>query len=221
MLLLLIEDDHDLAAQVQSQLEADGHRVRWLADGQDALAEDPSPYALVILDLMLPRVGGLTVLKKYRERSDTPILVLSAKQDAAIKVKALQLGADDYVSKPFWPEELSARIAARMRRPMLQRDGSVELGRLTIDLVRRSAAVDSEEIALTRVEFEVLAVLARRPGAAVERERLVEEALDPERDGGVRTLDVHISRLRRKLGPCGPYLRTVWGVGYRLEVQDS
>ena len=221
VLLLLIEDDHALAQQVREQLEQDGHRVRWLANGDDALAEDPSPYALVILDLMLPGAGGLSILKSYRERSDTPILVLSAKQDAAIKVKALQLGADDYVTKPFWPEELAARIAARMRRPVLQREGVVELGELAIDLVQHAVRVRGEEVALTRVEFEVLASLARRGGGAVEREVLAEEALDPERDGTGRTLDVHVSRLRKKLGDCGASIRTIWGVGYRLEVAEA
>ena len=125
------------------------------------------------------------------------------------------------MTKPFWPEELAARIAARMRRPVLQREGVVELGELAIDLVQHAVRVRGEEVALTRVEFEVLASLARRGGGAVEREVLAEEALDPERDGTGRTLDVHVSRLRKKLGDCGASIRTIWGVGYRLEVAEA
>jgi two-component system response regulator MtrA len=220
MHLLLIEDDKALAEQVIAQLSAQDYRVRWLADGEIALREDPAPYALIVLDLMLPKVNGLEILKNYRSRSDTPILVLSAKQDAAIKVKALQLGADDYLTKPFWPEELSARIAARLRRPILKREGGVEIGRLFVDLTAHKASVDAEDIQLTRAEWELLAALARQTGAAISREDLVEATLDPSRDGTMRTLDVHVSRLRKKLGPCSNYLHTIWGVGYRLEVKD-
>jgi two-component system response regulator MtrA len=173
-----------------------------------------------VLDLMLPKVNGLEILKNYRSRSDTPILVLSAKQDAVIKVKALQLGADDYLTKPFWPEELSARIAARLRRPILKREGGVEIGRLFVDLTAHRASVDAEDIQLTRAEWELLAALARQTGAAISREDLMEATLDPSRDGTERTLDVHVSRLRKKLGPCSNYLHTIWGVGYRLEVKD-
>ncbi|HIG86226.1 MAG TPA: response regulator transcription factor [Planctomycetes bacterium] len=220
MHLLLIEDDKALAEQVIAQLSAQGYRVRWLADGEIALREDPAPYALIVLDLMLPKVNGLEILKNYRSRSDTPILVLSAKQDAVVKVKALQLGADDYLTKPFWPEELSARIAARLRRPILKREGGVEIGRLFVDLTAHRASVDAEDIQLTRAEWELLAALARQTGAAISREDLMEATLDPSRDGTMRTLDVHVSRLRKKLGPCSNYLHTIWGVGYRLEVKD-
>ena len=220
MNILLIEDDQALAQQVIAQLSEQEYRVRWLSDGQNALHEDPTPYALIVLDLMLPKVDGLDILKAYRGRCDTPILILSAKQDATIKVKALQLGADDYLTKPFWPEELTARIGARLRRPILQRAGGIEIGRLFVDLTGHTAKVDGEDIRLTRAEWDLLAALARQAGAAISREDLVEATLDPSRDGTLRTLDVHVSRLRNKLGPCSDYLCTIWGVGYRLEVPN-
>ena len=220
--ILIVEDEPEIADLIEFHLGRAGFGSSIVHSGREGLHEIQRQRPdLVILDLMLPGAGGLSILKSYRERSDTPILVLSAKQDAAIKVKALQLGADDYVTKPFWPEELAARIAARMRRPVLQREGVVELGELAIDLVQHAVRVRGEEVALTRVEFEVLASLARRGGGAVEREVLAEEALDPERDGTGRTLDVHVSRLRKKLGDCGASIRTIWGVGYRLEVAEA
>jgi two-component system response regulator MtrA len=220
--VLLVEDDVRLGRQVVSHLEGVGLRVRWLRDGDEALLEDPSPYALVVLDLMLPGAYGLDVLKRYRSRCEVPVMILSARNDTPDKVRALGLGADDYVTKPFWPEELVARVQARLRRPVLQRIDGVTLGPLTVDLDARRVTVEGRDVDLTRVEFDLLAALAKRPGAAVPRERLAEQVLDPERDGTERTLDVHVSRLRKKLGVAADCVATVWGVGYRLaEPKDS
>ncbi len=215
--ILLVEDDHKLGAQVVEQLGDAGYEVAWLREGASALRIEPREYGLLVLDLMLPGAHGLDVLKHWRTKSDSPVLVLSAKTDTAIKVRALELGADDYLTKPFWPEELLARVQARLRRPALARDGVLESGTIRIDLNARRVFVEEREIELTRVEFEILASFARRPGAAIARSWLVEHVLDPEREGGERTLDVHVSRLRKKLGAAGARVVTVWGVGYRLE----
>lgn len=215
--VLLVEDDASLGQQVVDRLRAAGFEPTWVRDGRAALALSPEPFALLILDLMLPGAHGFDVLKALRAESDVPVLVLSARNDASDKVRALELGADDYVSKPFWPEELVARIRARLRRPVLQRSGLLEAGELAIDLGARRVRVAGEEVELTRVEFDLLAALARRAGAAVSRAWLVEHVLDPDREGTERTLDVHVSRLRKKLGSCGRCVATVWGVGYRLE----
>jgi two-component system response regulator MtrA len=174
---------------------------------------------LVILDLMLPGAHGFDVLKALRsDHHHVPVLVLSARHEAADKVRGLELGADDYLTKPFWPEELLARVRARLRRPALAASGhTVEVAALRIDFDARLVTVEGATVDLTRVEFDLVAALARRPGAAVSRRWLAEHVLDPARDGGERTLDVHISRLRRKLGVAGALLATVWGVGYRLD----
>ena len=216
--ILLVEDDEHLGAQIVNHLRAAGFVPTWLRDGDEALCHSPKPYSMMILDLMLPGAYGLDVLKHLRVDSDLPVLVLSARNDTRDKVRALQLGADDYVTKPFWPEELVARVRARLRRPNLQREGAFSLGALEIDLEARRVQADGNDVELTKVEFDVLAALARRPGEAVARSWLVDNALDPDREGNERTLDVHVSRLRKKLGPCSKYVATVWGIGYRLEV---
>src|SRR4029077_10830253 len=139
----------------------------WIRDGGEALSHDFRPYALVILDLMLPGAHGLDVLKRLRERAGTPVLVLSALKTTFDKVRALKLGADDYMTKPFWPEELVARVNARLRRPDMQKEGVVEVGALRIDPATREITMRGKAIDLTRIEFELLAALVRRAGTAV------------------------------------------------------
>jgi two-component system response regulator MtrA len=168
---------------------------------------------------MLPGAGGLEILARIRERSGVPVLVLSAKSDAEVKVRAFEIGADDYLTKPFWPEELLARVRARLRRPQLESQAGadrIEVGPIAIDVPGHTARIDGKPLDLTRVEFDLLCALARRAGAAVGRKWLVDNVLDPRRQGDERTLDVHVFRLRKKLGEAGERLSTVWGVGYRL-----
>ncbi len=215
--ILLVEDDEKLGRQVLGHLRDAGYEASWVQDGEAALREDRDAVSLWILDLMLPGTYGLDVLKHVRAHSDVPVLVLSAQNDTAVKVRALELGADDYLTKPFWPEELVARVQARMRRPTAVREDRIELRGLTLDLQARRLTLRDEEIELTRVEFDLLAYLAQRPGAAVQRVWLAESVLDPGREGTDRTLDVHVSRLRKKLGAFGTCISTVWGVGYRFD----
>jgi two-component system response regulator MtrA len=215
--ILLVEDDVRLGEQVVARLVDAGFTPLWLRDGSDALVEDPSSYALIVLDLMLPGAHGLDILKRYRVSSETPVIVLSARNETSTKVRALELGADDYVTKPFWPEELLARIQARLRRPTLTAGGVYENGGLRVDFAARRAEASERIVDLTRVEFDILAALLRRPGAAVSRPWLAANVLDPDREGTARTLDVHVSRLRKKLGSVGARIATVWGIGYRFD----
>ncbi|MEI6669471.1 MAG: response regulator transcription factor [Acidobacteriota bacterium] len=217
--VLLVEDDEKLGKQVADGLRAAGFETEWATRGDEAMAADFGSFALVVLDLMLPGAHGFDVLKALRkEHHHVPVLVLSARQNTTDKVRALELGADDYLTKPFWPEELIARVHARLRRPALSEEAdALVVGSLRIDFAGRRATVGAAVVELTRVEFDLLATLARRPGAAVSRAWLVDHILDPARDGDERTLDAHVSRLRRKLGDAGKSVATVWGVGYRLE----
>jgi two-component system response regulator MtrA len=218
--ILLVEDDEKLGRQIVEHLTGAGFESAWLRDGGAALGLPPQSWALLILDLMLPGAHGLDVLKRWRQQCDVPVLILSARQDASVRVRALELGADDYMTKPFWPEELVARVQARLRRPVLARAGRVECGAIVIDVAARRAWVDDGEVELTKVEFELLHALAVRPGAAIARSWLVQNVLPRDRDGTERTLDVHVSRLRKKLGAAGARLATVWGVGYALHAGE-
>ncbi|MEO0649256.1 MAG: response regulator transcription factor [Planctomycetota bacterium] len=215
--ILLVEDDAKLGQQLTTQLREAGYEVTWLEDGSAARVANPDDFELLILDLMLPGTFGLDVLKGVRQRSDVPVLILSARDETTTKVRALELGGDDYMTKPFWPEELLARVQARLRRPTAVVDERIVAGRLEIELDSRQVSVEGRALELTRVEFDLLAELARRPNAAIPRDRLAEQILDPTREGTERTLDVHVSRLRRKLGDHAKCVATVWGVGYRFD----
>jgi two-component system response regulator MtrA len=218
--VLVIEDDAKLGAQVVEHLRRAGYEPAWWRDGNAVVAGERPEAALVILDLMLPGAHGFDILKALRANSEIPVLVLSARVDTHDKVRALALGADDYLTKPFWPEELMERVRARLRRPVLARGNVFEVGALRIDLATREAWVDGRAVELTRVELDLLAALARRPGAAVTRQWLADHVLDPESDGADRNLDAHMSRLRKKLG-AGALIKTVWGIGYRLAAEDE
>jgi two-component system response regulator MtrA len=217
--ILLLEDDQKLGAQIVEHLRRAGFEVDWRREGFAPNSDAIEGASLLILDLMLPGLYGMDVLRALRRSSDLPVLILSARMDAVDKVRALKLGADDYMTKPFWPEELVERVRARLRRPTMQKPGSVlRAGPLSLEVETREARLDGAALELTRVEFELLAALVRRPGQAVSRRWLAEHVLDPDRDGNERTLDVHVSRLRKKLGPL-QLIETVWGIGYRLRME--
>lgn len=213
--ILVVEDDPELGAQIRDALERERYVVEWWSEGRSVTAQDLRGLDLVVLDLMLPGLPGLDLLKQVRAVSDVPVLVLSARSETRDKIRAFELGGDDYLTKPFWPGELIERVRARLRRPALARGDVIAVGALEVGVAAHEVRLDGVPIALTPVEFALLHALARRAGEAVTRSWLVEHVLDPEREGGDRTLDVHISRIRKKLGG-NAMLQTVWGVGYRL-----
>lgn len=214
--ILLVEDDLALGQQVAETLSRAGFMPNWVRDGDEARSVEPDDYRVIILDLMLPGTYGMDLLKRYRATSEVPVIILSARDDTADKIRGLELGADDYVTKPFFPEELMARVHACLRRPNLTGSERLVVGAIRIDLERREVTGSSGPLTLTPVELEILTTLARRKGAAVTREALVDAALDSAHENSRRTLDVHISRLRAKLGDDAAQLETVWGIGYRL-----
>lgn len=219
--ILLVEDDVRLGDEVCQTLEDAGFDVTWVRDGNKASSVVVDDFDLVVLDLMLPGKHGFDLLKDWRQTSEVPVIILTARTDTFDKVRGFKLGGDDYMTKPFWPEELTARIQARLRRPTMDREEVKEIGPIEVSLDARSVAVNGADIELTKVEFDIIALLFRRLDKPVSRRQLVDQVLDEEREGGERTLDVHVSRIRKKLGEAAPHLETVWGVGYRLATQPK
>ena len=222
--VLIVEDDYKTADIVRLYLEKDGYDVDCSHDGRDGLdAVRSSPPDLVVLDLLLPGMSGLDVCRALRSESDVPIIVLTALSTEQDKLSGLDLGADDYVTKPFSPRELVARVRAVLRRTSDEDDftgaQTLTFEDLNLDLARHIVKVGVREAHLTPTEFRILTVLMREPGRLFSRTQLVEKALGYDYDGLDRTVDVHVLNLRRKIEP-GPdqpqYIRTVYGLGYKL-----
>jgi two-component system response regulator RegX3 len=212
--VLLVEDDQPIADSLRRGLVRYGYEVTWVRTGAEALAAAPAD--MVLLDLGLPDVDGLDVCRELRARGDVPIIVISARADEVDRVVGLEIGADDYVSKPFGVREVIARMraVARRVRPAAEQD-SLPGGRLVIDRRARRVHVDGAELQLSPKEYDLLAYLADAPGAALTREQIMEAVWDAHWFGPTKTLDVHIGALRRKLGDAA-VVETVRGVGFRL-----
>jgi two-component system response regulator RegX3 len=217
--VLLVEDDQPIADSLRRGLVRYGYEVTWVRTGAEALAAGPAD--MVLLDLGLPDVDGLDVCRELRARGDVPIIVISARADEVDRVVGLEIGADDYVSKPFGVREVIARMRAVARRVRPAADAqpaeqdSLPGGRLVIDRRARRVHVDGTELALSPKEYDLLAYLADAPGAALTREQIMEAVWDAHWFGPTKTLDVHIGALRRKLGDAA-VVETVRGVGFRL-----
>jgi len=215
--ILVVEDEDAIADPLVAGLRREGYDVSRVATGESAL--DAPPADLVLLDLRLPDIDGLDVCRRLRERSRVPIIALTARGEEADRVAGLELGADDYVVKPYGLRELIARIRAVMRRAAASdgAGGPLRVGELEVDERARRATLGGRELELTPKEFELLAALARDPGAAVTRHRLLAEVWQTSWYGSSKTIDVHVAALRRKLGDAG-WIETVRGVGFRLRV---
>jgi two-component system, OmpR family, response regulator RegX3 len=219
--LLVVEDDDDIVEPLREGLEREGFDITVASTGHDAIGSIDG-VDLVLLDLGLPDMDGADVCRILRDRSDVPIIALTARDEELDRVLLLELGADDYVVKPFGLRELVARIRAIRRRVSSDSRGvgsratAVTVGALTIDVRARRVVVRGEEVALTPKEFDLLARLAEEPGAAIRREQIIEEVWDEHWWGPTKTLDVHIASLRKKLGD-PRWITTIRGVGYRLE----
>jgi DNA-binding response OmpR family regulator len=213
--ILLVEDDPKTSATVALYLQREGYEVVTAADGIEALqrAREREPH-LVVLDLMLPRLDGLSVCRALRESSDAAIIMVTARSTEEDKLTGLDLGADDYVTKPFSPRELMARVRAVLRRAT--EDDVVEAAGITLDRTRREVRIGETPIAVTPTEYRLLDTLVRAGGRTFTRQELVERALGDEYDGLDRTVDVHVMNLRRKLGDAGKAIVTVFGVGYKF-----
>jgi two-component system phosphate regulon response regulator PhoB len=219
--ILIVEDDRDIAEMVEYNLREEGYETTLALNGEDGvgLAKRHSPD-LIVLDIMLPVMDGFEVcrtLKADERTADIPIVILSAKSQETDKVVGLELGADDYVTKPFSPRELIARIRAVLRRGRGPRSsGRIVAGDIVVDSARYKATVGGEELSLTLAEFKLLELLARQPGVVLSRDRILEGISGYDAVVCDRTVDAHIKSLRRKLGKAKDYIETIRGAGYRF-----
>ena len=222
--VLIVEDDPHTVEVVQLYLRRDGHTVLTAFDGLEGLrlAREEGPN-LVVLDLMLPGMNGLEVCRSLREESEVPIMMLTARVEENDRVAGFDLGADDYVTKPFSPRELAARIRAVLRRTTQEGEdnGAPQLtyAGIAVDTEPRTALVDDAAVKLTPTEFRLLTLLVRHPGTVFSREQIINRVFGYDFDGFDRTVDTHISSLRRKLEDAGggrTFIHTVYGVGYKL-----
>ncbi|WP_029009337.1 response regulator transcription factor [Azospirillum halopraeferens] len=217
MRVLVVEDDPDLSAQLVRRLEREGYAVDHAADGEDGgFLGSTEPYDAVILDLGLPRVDGLTVLRGWRrEGVSVPVLILTARGHWHDKVEGIDAGADDYLAKPFSPEELLARVRALIRRAKGFASAEIACGPVVLDTRSARVTVAGREVELTGYEFRVLSYLMHRKGQVVSRTELTEHVYAQDFDRDSNTIEVFVGRLRRKLGT--DIIRTVRGQGYRCE----
>ncbi|MGD2216161.1 MAG: response regulator transcription factor [Gemmatimonadales bacterium] len=227
--ILVIEDEPDISALVAYQLAHAGFQVRTASTGGEAIrALDTEAPDLVVLDLMLPEVGGTEILRTMRARRetrDTPVIVLTARSDEEDRLRGFELGADDYISKPFSPKELVARVRAVLRRappsePGAKRGRVLRAGPITVDVGANQVRVEGNAIELTPKEFQLLICLIERRGRTQSRSALLEAVWDTTADIETRTVDMHVGRLRTKLGSAGAAIETVRGFGYRFRPED-
>jgi DNA-binding response OmpR family regulator len=217
--ILVVDDEKNIVDLVRLYLEKEGYTIESASDGEQALARAAALQpALIILDLMLPKVDGWDVCRRLRAHSQVPIIMLTARSDDVDKIVGLELGADDYLSKPFNPRELVARVRAILRRTGRPPDSGepLRLGRLVVDPLRREVAVAGKPVELRAKEFDVLLALLQHRGLVLSREQLLNQAWGYDFLGETRTVDVHVAHLRSKLAGCTAEIETVWGVGYKL-----
>ena len=226
--ILVVDDEPDITALVAYHLAKTGYRVSTAANGADALrsAREERPD-IVVLDLMLPGLSGYEVLAELRKRDETRdvgVILLTARREEADRIKGLSLGADDYLTKPFSPHELALRVAALLRRlasPAVSGGSTMAAGPITIDRAAHKVLLDGQELQLTSTEFKLLLTLLERRGRVQTRPQLLETVWEAQPDIQTRTVDMHVQRLRTKLGEHGPLIETVRGFGYRFRGTDK
>ena len=225
--VLVVDDEEHIVELARLYLTREGYQVEGVGDGTQALIRFGQVKPdLVVLDVMLPGTDGLTICREIRKQSQVPIIMLTARDEVTDKVVGLEIGADDYLTKPFHPQELVARAKALLRRAHLEPDQPklVRAGKLEVDLERHEVRYGESRIQLRPKEFDLLALLARFPGRVFQRSELLDLVWGYDFPGYTRTVDVHVQQVREKLtggGVTDPTIQTVWGVGYRLELGRS
>lgn len=219
--ILVVDDESRMRKLVRDFLVKQDFEVIEAEDGEDALNKfyDQKDIALIILDVMMPKINGWEVCKEIRENSKVPIIMLTAKGEESDELLGFDIGADEYISKPFSPKILVARVEAILRRTGKAEEEILEIGGITMDRLGHQVLVDGKELELSYKEFELLTYFMENKGIALSREKILNHVWNYDYFGDARTIDTHVKKLRSKLGGKGDYIKTIWGMGYKFEVE--
>ena len=222
--MLVVDDESRMRKLVKDFLVRQNFEVIEAGDGEEALDcfyKDKS-IALIILDVMMPKMNGFEVCKEIRETSKVPIIMLTAKGEESSELQGFELGVDEYISKPFSPKILVARVEAILRRTnQTEPEAVIQVGGITIDKTAHQVTVDGKDVELSYKEFELLTYFAENAGIALSREKILNNVWNYDYFGDARTIDTHVKKLRNKLGSKGDYIKTIWGMGYKFEVSEQ
>ena len=218
--ILVVDDEYKMRRLIKDFLEVNGYIVLEAADGEEALNVfyNTKDLNLVILDVMMPKISGFDVLMEIRDSSNVPVIMLTARAQECDEIMGYDIGADQYITKPFSPKVLVARVEAILRRTMTQKSQKFECGGIIVDKTAHAVFVNNEEIYLSVKEFDLLVYLMENQGITLSREKILDNVWDYDYFGDARTIDTHVTKLRKKLGSCGIHLSTVRGIGYKFEV---
>lgn len=218
--ILVVDDEYKMRRLIKDFLEVNGYIVLEATDGEEALNVfyNTKDLNLVILDVMMPKISGFDVLMEIRDSSNIPVIMLTARAQECDEIMGYDIGADQYITKPFSPKVLVARVEAILRRTMTQKSQKFECGGIVIDKTAHAVFVNNEEIYLSVKEFDLLVYMVENQGITLSREKILDNVWDYDYFGDARTIDTHVTKLRKKLGPCGIHLSTVRGIGYKFEV---
>ena len=220
--ILVIDDESRMRKLVKDFLEREGFSVLEAGDGMEAMEifYENKDIALLILDVMMPKMDGWQVCREVRQNSNVPIIMLTARSEERDELQGFELGVDEYISKPFSPKILVARVEAILRRSnALQTSDAVDAGGIVIDKAAHQVTIDGKEIELSYKEFELLSYFVDNQGIALSREKILNNVWNYDYFGDARTIDTHVKKLRSKLGEKGNYIKTIWGMGYKFEVE--
>lgn len=220
--ILVVDDESRMRKLVRDFLVKQNFEVVEAEDGEAALNKfyEQKDIALIILDVMMPKINGWEVCKEIRENSKVPIIMLTAKGEESDELMGFDIGADEYISKPFSPKILVARVEAILRRTGKKEEETLEISGVTIDRLGHQVLVDGKELELSYKEFELLTYFIENKGIALSREKILNHVWNYDYFGDARTIDTHVKKLRSKLGDKGKYIKTIWGMGYKFEVEE-
>ena len=220
--ILIVDDDDEIRELLEFDIASSGYFVDTAVNGLEGLNKAlNNTYDLILLDVMMPKMNGWDVCREIRETSKVPIIMLTAKGDESDELLGFEMGVDEYISKPFSPKILVARVEAILRRSnKLTQEESVEVGGIKIDKMAHMVTVEGERVDLSYKEFELLTYFVENTGIALSREKILNHVWNYDYFGDARTIDTHVKKLRSKLGTKGEYIKTIWGMGYKFEVES-